>query len=126
MREILGVATGLGMIGVASSFVLLYVGNSVFGFHPGPLQSLIYLKLSVSGHLLFFSKDQKPLLVCQASNSTIPCHSDNSIHSNNHHRTRHTIAIDRMAHGSFCLGLFFCRVFHSRLCQIANLRVART
>ena len=57
MRVVLGVATGLGMIGVASSFVLLYVGNSVFGFglHPGPLQSLIYLKLSVSGHLLFFA-----------------------------------------------------------------------
>jgi H+-transporting ATPase len=57
MRVVLGVATGLGMIGVASSFVLLYVGSSVFGFglHPGPLQSLIYLKLSVSGHLLFFA-----------------------------------------------------------------------
>ena len=55
MRVVLGVATGLGMIGVASSFVLLYIGTSIFGLHSGPLQSLIYLKLSVSGHLLFFA-----------------------------------------------------------------------
>jgi H+-transporting ATPase len=55
MRKILGIATGLGMIGVVSSFVLLYIGNSVFDLHTGPLQSLIYLKLSVSGHLLFFA-----------------------------------------------------------------------
>jgi H+-transporting ATPase len=57
MRKVLGVATGLGMIGVASTFVLLYVANSVLGFglHPGPLQSLIYLKLFVSGQLLFFA-----------------------------------------------------------------------
>ena len=127
MRVVLGVATGLGMIGVASSFVLLYLGTSIFGLHSGPLQSLIYLKLSVSGHLLFFcSKDQKPLLVYQTSNSTVPCHSDNSIHSNSHHSTRHTIAVDRVELGSFCLGLFFYRVFHNRLCQIANLQVART
>ena len=127
MRVVLGVATGLGMIGVASSFVLLYIGTSIFGLHSGPLQSLIYLKLSVSGHLLFFcSKDQKPLLVYQTSNSTVPCHSDNSIHSNSHHCTRHTIAVNRMELGSFCLGLFFYRVFRNRLCQIANLRIART
>jgi H+-transporting ATPase len=50
MRKVLGVATGLGMIGVASTFIFLYVANSVLGFglHPGPLQSLIYLKLFVS------------------------------------------------------------------------------
>ena len=55
MRKVMGVATGLGMIGVASSFVIFYIGISIFGLHPGPLQSLIYLKLSASGHLLFFA-----------------------------------------------------------------------
>ena len=55
MRRVLGIATGLGMIGVASSFVLLYMGNTVFDMQTGSLQSLIYLKLSVSGHLLFFA-----------------------------------------------------------------------
>ena len=57
MRKVLGVATGLGMIGVISTFVLLYVATSVLGFglHPGPLQSLIYLKLSVSSAFLMFA-----------------------------------------------------------------------
>jgi len=55
MKKILGVATGLGVIGVVSTFVLLYIGMHVFNLQTGPLQSLIYLKLSVSGHLLFFA-----------------------------------------------------------------------
>jgi H+-transporting ATPase len=54
MRKVLGIATGLGMIGVASTFILLYIGINVFDLHTGPLGSLIYLKLSISGHLLFF------------------------------------------------------------------------
>ncbi len=54
MRKILGIATGLGMIGVVSTFVLLYIGMNVFDLKTGSLQSLIYLKLSVAGHMLFF------------------------------------------------------------------------
>ncbi|WP_101476794.1 plasma-membrane proton-efflux P-type ATPase [Candidatus Nitrosotalea bavarica] len=54
MRKILGIATGLGIIGVVSTFVLLYIGMNVFDLKTGPLQSLIYLKLSVAGHMLFF------------------------------------------------------------------------
>lgn len=54
MRKILGIATGLGMIGVVSTFVLLYIGMNIFDLKTGPLQSLIYLKLSVAGHMLFF------------------------------------------------------------------------
>ena len=54
MRKILGIATGLGIIGVVSTFVLLYIGMNVFDLKIGPLQSLIYLKLSVAGHMLFF------------------------------------------------------------------------
>lgn len=54
MKKILGIATGLGMIGVVSTFVLLYIGMNVFDLKTGPLQSLIYLKLSVAGHMLFF------------------------------------------------------------------------
>ncbi|VVC05995.1 Uncharacterised protein [uncultured archaeon] len=54
MIRLLGIATGLGLIGVVSTFVLLYIGMNVFELKTGPLQSLIYLKLSVAGHLLFF------------------------------------------------------------------------
>lgn len=55
MKKVLGIATGLGIIGVVSSFILLYIANSVLEIPHEPLQSLIYLKLSVSGHLLFFA-----------------------------------------------------------------------
>ena len=54
MRKVLGIATALGLIGVISSFGLLYIGMNVFELKTGPLQSLVYLKLSVAGHLLFF------------------------------------------------------------------------
>lgn len=54
MRKTLGIATALGLIGVLSSFGLLYIGLSVFQLQSGPLQSLVYLKLSVAGHMLFF------------------------------------------------------------------------
>lgn len=54
MRKVLGIATGLGLIGVVSSFTLLYLGINILDLKTGPLQSLIYLKLSVAGHLLFF------------------------------------------------------------------------
>ena len=100
------------MIGVASSFVLLYLGTSIFGLHSGPLQSLIYLKLSVLAIFYFLQdKDQKPLLVYQTSNSTVPCHSDNSIHSNSNHSTRHTIAVDKWFLALFVWGYSFIEFF---------------
>jgi H+-transporting ATPase len=54
IRTLLGVATVLGIIGVLSSFGLLYIGIELFNLTPEILQSFIYLKLSVAGHLLFF------------------------------------------------------------------------
>ena len=54
MRSVLSVATVLGIIGMVSSFGLFYLGNSVFHLSQGTLQSLIYLKLSVAGHLTVF------------------------------------------------------------------------
>jgi H+-transporting ATPase len=54
MRRTLGIATFLGLIGVASSFLILYIGQRVFLLTPAVLQSFIYLKLSVAGHLTVF------------------------------------------------------------------------
>jgi H+-transporting ATPase len=54
MRSVLGVATVLGIIGVAASFTLLYLGLSVFHLGRETIQSLMYLKLSVAGHLTVF------------------------------------------------------------------------
>jgi H+-transporting ATPase len=54
MRIVLGIATTLGIIGVASTFILLYIGADIFQLNPSMLQSFIYLKLSVAGHLFLF------------------------------------------------------------------------
>jgi H+-transporting ATPase len=54
MRIVLGVATSLGVVGVASSFGLFYLLDRVFLLDRATIQSLIYLKLSVAGHLTVF------------------------------------------------------------------------
>jgi H+-transporting ATPase len=50
----LGVATALGIIGVIASFGLFYLGETVFHLNREVLQTLMYLKLSVAGHLTVF------------------------------------------------------------------------
>ena len=54
MRTILGIATMLGVLGVIESFFVLYAGINWFHFNQDILQSFIYLKLSVAGHLTVF------------------------------------------------------------------------
>ncbi len=54
MRNVLGVATVLGCIGVVASFGLFYLGERVFHLGRDMIQSLMYLKLSVAGHLTIF------------------------------------------------------------------------
>jgi H+-transporting ATPase len=54
MRSVLGVATTLGIIGVIASFALFYLGETVFHLSRDTSQTLMYLKLSVAGHLTVF------------------------------------------------------------------------
>ena len=54
MRTLLGVSTALGLFGVLASFGLLYIGINFFHLSHEVLQSFIYLKLSVAGHLFLF------------------------------------------------------------------------
>ena len=54
MRTVLGVSTVLGVIGVASAFGLFYLGERVFHLDRAHIQTLMYLKLSVAGHLTIF------------------------------------------------------------------------
>jgi H+-transporting ATPase len=54
MRSVLGVATVLGVAGVISAFGLFYLGERVFGLDRAHVQTLMYLKLSVAGHLTIF------------------------------------------------------------------------
>jgi H+-transporting ATPase len=54
MPVVLGVATVLGIIGVMSGFGLFYLGERVFHLDRAHIQTLMYLKLSVAGHLTIF------------------------------------------------------------------------
>ena len=54
MRMVLGIATVLGVIGVVSAFGLFYLGERVFHLDREHIQTLMYLKLSVAGHLTIF------------------------------------------------------------------------
>jgi H+-transporting ATPase len=54
MRMVLGVATMLGVAGVIASFGLFYLGERVWHLSRDTLQTLMYLKLSVAGHLTIF------------------------------------------------------------------------
>jgi H+-transporting ATPase len=54
MRMVLGISTVLGVIGVVSAFGLFYLGERVFHLDRSHIQTLMYLKLSVAGHLTIF------------------------------------------------------------------------
>ena len=54
MRTVLGISTVLGVVGVISAFGLFYVGERVFHLDRAHIQTLMYLKLSVAGHLTIF------------------------------------------------------------------------
>jgi H+-transporting ATPase len=54
MPLVLGIATVLGVMGVMASFGLFYLGEQVFHLNREVIQSLMYLKLSVAGHLTIF------------------------------------------------------------------------
>ncbi len=54
MGSILRISTFLGLVGVFMSFFILYIGRDIFHLSREILQSFIYLKLSVAGHLTVF------------------------------------------------------------------------
>ncbi len=61
MPMVLGMATTLGLIGVIETFGLFYLAEVVFQLDRSLIQTLIYLKLSVAGHLtLFITRTRGP------------------------------------------------------------------
>jgi H+-transporting ATPase len=54
MHLVLGIASTLGITGVFASFGLFYLGERVFHLSRDVIQTLMYLKLSVAGHLTIF------------------------------------------------------------------------
>jgi H+-transporting ATPase len=63
MRRILFVGTSLGLIGVVETFGLLLIGKLWMGMTIGEIQTFIFLKLAVAGHLtLFVARTKRPML----------------------------------------------------------------
>jgi H+-transporting ATPase len=61
MRLVLGVATVLGIFATLRSFGIFYLGENVFNLSQGTIQTLVYLNLSVGGHLtLFAARTRRP------------------------------------------------------------------
>ncbi|WP_441005994.1 plasma-membrane proton-efflux P-type ATPase [Mycobacterium malmoense] len=54
MLSVLTIATALGTMGVAETFLLFAVADNTFQLNHDLIRTLIYLKLSVSGHLTVF------------------------------------------------------------------------
>jgi len=54
MPMVLGISTVLGVFGVVSAFGLFFLGERVFHLDRAHIQTLMYLKLSVAGHLTIF------------------------------------------------------------------------
>jgi H+-transporting ATPase len=54
MRLVLGIATVLGLVGPIAAFGLFYIGDRIFAIGHPELQTMMYLLLSVAGHLTIF------------------------------------------------------------------------
>jgi len=54
MKRVLTVSTVLGVVGVVESFGMFYFADKVFGVPRDLIQTLMYLKLSIAGHMTVF------------------------------------------------------------------------
>jgi H+-transporting ATPase len=54
MRVVLGIATVLGLVGPIAAFGLFYLGDQVLHIDRPQIQTMMYLMLSVAGHLTIF------------------------------------------------------------------------
>jgi H+-transporting ATPase len=63
MSRVLTLATALGLVGVAETFGILAIAKLVLKLDNAEIQSFIYLKLAVAGHLtLFVARTKRPFL----------------------------------------------------------------
>jgi H+-transporting ATPase len=70
MHVVLGAATFLGIIGVISSFGIFYIGDKILDLNREVLQSFIFLKLAVAGHLtIFLTRTRGPFWSIRPSGS---------------------------------------------------------
>lgn len=55
MRKVLSIATVLGITGVFASFLLLWLGEEALHLEGPTIQTLIFLKLAVAGHMTIYT-----------------------------------------------------------------------
>jgi H+-transporting ATPase len=61
MHVVLGIATVLGVMGVVASFGIFYLAKQILHLNHETIQTLMYLKLSVAGHLtIFITRNKGP------------------------------------------------------------------
>ncbi len=61
MREILTVSTVLGILGVIASFGIFYIAKEFFKLPANAIQTFVFLKLAVAGHLtIFLTRTETP------------------------------------------------------------------
>ncbi len=63
MHRVLTVATVLGLVGVIETFLLLVIAHSWPDLSAPQIQTIVFLKLSIAGHLtLFVARTRRPML----------------------------------------------------------------
>jgi H+-transporting ATPase len=72
MRKVLGISTLLGLVGVASSFGIFYIAERVLNLPRDVMQSFVFLKLAVAGHLtIFIARTKGPFWSSRPSNALL-------------------------------------------------------
>src|SRR5665647_620856 len=109
MREVLRMSTFLGIIGVIASFAIFYIGARILYLSPGVLQSFIFLKLAIAGHLTIFVARNRGHFWSPPSGKApfLGC-SDHKSAGNTRCSVRILYISHRMETGGFCLDLCTC------------------
>jgi len=69
MKRVLTVSTVLGVVGVIESFGMFYLADQVFALPRDTIQTLMYLKLSIAGHMtVFVARTEGPLWSVRPAN----------------------------------------------------------
>ncbi len=64
MHKVLSIATVLGVVGVIETFLLMIVAENYYHVSTEELQSIIFLKLAVAGHLTLFVARTRHCFLC--------------------------------------------------------------
>ncbi len=106
MRLVLGIATVLGVVGPIAAFGLFYLGDRVFDLGRPQLQTLMYLMLSVAGHLtIFLTRTRGPFWSIRPARILLHRRHRHPGHRHPHRRLRTVHAPARLGLGGIRLGL---------------------